>query len=419
MTRPRRTTAPAIALACAAALGAVALRDATSPASAQDAAPRPTAVGAFWPEVVVTGVVRGAPRGPVAPLADAWLRFHSGAGICGLSAHTDRRGGFTQRCRNLGRSGDVEVVVRAEGHVGVGVIGRAATPAAGAPTGAPGVIELDIVLTPWRPTPGPSPIIVDGRSDVELAATVVDGSRPGAPPVPGVRVVAAYGEAEPSYICLSPVVTDAAGRFTMSCPQANHLVPIRLRFRADGYAPAEETWFMGFPRRGGPTRVVLRPESTPPPPGAPATPTDPADRLPRLAVSGVVRGPVGAARVPLAGARVSAAGRPGRCAAAAMTADDGSFALRCSDLNWRGALDVDVTPPDARHRPWSATVDLGRPGAWGDALYLAIDLGIADGSPTATATPPATASTTPPPPATATAPTPRSAVWVPIAFARR
>ncbi len=423
MSPPQPHIARGAALACVAALGAMTLHAARTPVGAahHSAAARPTVVGAYWPVVVVTGVVRGAPRGTAVPLANAQIAVHSGAGTCGLRAVSGRGGGFAQRCRNVSRAGAIELHLGAEGHIARTVTGRARPPEAGDPS--VGVFEVDVALTPWRPTPGPSPIAVDGRSNVELAATVVDGSRPGAPPVSDVRVVAAYDDAEWAYSCLSPVVTDAAGRFAMLCPQANHLVPIRLRFRAEGFAPAEGTWFMGFPSRGGPTRVVLQPAATPPP-GAPATPTDVADRLPRLDVSGIVRGADGTAMAPVARADVVVAGRPGHCAAAT-TAADGSFALRCTDLDWNGALDVDVTPPDGRHRPWSATVDLGQPGAWGDALHLDVVLAVAAATPTPTATSAETATATATAAiATATASSLRTATSTPrpralIPFARR
>lgn len=388
-----------IALGIAAAFGAVAMREASrGPATGVLAqgggTAMATAEGEFWSDIAVRGVIRGAPRGTPGPVAGAWVILHSGAGKCEASRRTDADGNLFGWCHDVSVAGEIEVhVVATDHHVAVikvtpDILGE------GGHVETPGVFGLVIALTP-QPPPAPSPSYTPFHVPypyVPFAGTIVDA---GGRPVAGARVAAEPNPSAPQTRCLSPVVSDALGRFELICPAFDIRCPVQLHYIAAGFAPAVTVVNASDVRDNASRRIVLTAATASPTPG-PGTPlpietaTAFADQLPYVDVSGIVIDPAQADFPPVAGARVMVSAHPGRCGAPLVTGPDGRFAFRCDDLSWHGAIEARVVGPAGRvDSAWVRRFDLGRPGAWGSALRFRAPLqGSRKETPIATGTPP-------------------------------
>lgn len=246
----------------------------------------------------------------------------------------------------------------------------------------------------WRPT-------AVGEHWPEVAVTGVVLGAPGGTPGPvadaHVIVHSLAGKCEAS------TRTDGGGGFGRRCRDVSKAAVIELhalapghagrRVAADGFDVGGGTWHLGLGGLGGPERIVLQPAPTAPPtaseppPGTPtatATPIDRADRLPAIDIAGVVVDSGDSDLPPKAGVRVVAYARPGWCGPSVVTGSDGAFALRCVDLSWRGEVEVHAFDADGgRPDVWARRFELGRAGAWGDAIRAQVPFPIRPGvSPT-------------------------------------
>ena len=328
-------------------------------------------------------VVEGTGPG-TRPIAGARVILWAVPGRCYWSTATDADGRFVRRCFDLNDDGLVQIHVpwpsSREPWVGTFRVGDIVND----------VGVADVLVSIFRPTPVPgivpSPTTSDDLHYVSMTGHVVDGSQPGKPSIVGARV--SLGEIYGGYAahCLSPIFTDDAGDFEAWCPTANFLADVGITVKAQGFA----TWLGGF--RGqwfsGRETIELAPIGTPSPPPATATtlpgsatstpqptPTDPADWIHDLAITGEVHDGEATDAAPLQGARVFAYARPGSCTVSVLTDGMGRFAHHCYDANWQGNVEIHVVAPTSTSVPrgyeaWVRRYALGAPGIGAGPIHL-------------------------------------------------
>lgn len=345
--------------------------------------PYTTDIPELVPELAVRGQAVEAGAGGI-PVPWAVYYVFAKPGQC---EKTDPKigedGRFESRCRLLNRAGDIEVFVDGayfEYHelwsrrIRLDTVDTST-----------GVLEVRAELQ--RPAPQPTPTPPGHLPLLILHGGVIDPNNIFHPAIEGARVTVAGGN------CRSPVFSDVWGDFSVACPHANYGEEIQVRVSVPGYRTWESTrrgqslydrWFAPLeswsrvptPTRCAPIPTLAPGQSSPTPT---PSPTDPADVIDLLEVSGAVVAGSTPNAPPVPGARVLVLASPGRCDTAMATGADGSFTLACREVTWQSQVVIHVvsdpsSPQGLYFQPWQRAYQLGAPGIGDGPIRLRAEL---------------------------------------------
>ncbi|MCB0217310.1 MAG: hypothetical protein KDH92_11770 [Chloroflexi bacterium] len=305
----------------------------------------------------------------------------------------------------------------------VGIRGQARTEAA---SGAPRAAREDQPTTA-TPTPlgggapGSTPTPTNWIDEMVIEGLAFDAGSAAEPPVSGARVYAHMHNAR----CDASTVTDATGRFQLSCHDIFFFENgLEVHVVADGFQPwIHQRGVVNF-------RIALEAGLEPAWRGGPGPSPTPADSPRYLRTWGQVRRSFDG--LPIAMARIEASPLPGRCLSPVYSDEAGDYELVCPDLDRLGS--VEFRAIKRGYRDWSGV----RSGASaGGRMDIELDFvsmpptlspPTLSPSPTPTSTPTPTgvaptagftATATPPGPWVSPTPEPsatsiRSPIWLPI-----